>query len=152
MAIEDAKKSNKKRRLSFDDAAPVAALADNGELEMLSDEEGEEGAASDDGQVDEFPEIDTRSDSEDDVEGATADEEEDSDEEDEEDEQDDSDTDSDDSEHHIFPIAKNIVSDITGHPKRVYPEIEPDYDSDSSTEDVRFSILPHICTDVFLDS
>lgn len=32
--------------------------------------------------------------------------------------------------------GKAIISDITGRPKRVYPNIEPDYDSDSSTEDV----------------
>ena len=38
---------------------------------------------------------------------------------------------------HIFPKAKTVIADTTGQPKRVYPEIEPDYDSDSSTEDVR---------------
>lgn len=37
----------------------------------------------------------------------------------------------------IGPKAKIITSNITGRPKRVYPEIEPDYDSDSSTEEVR---------------
>ena len=36
----------------------------------------------------------------------------------------------------IFPEAKIITSTITGQPKKVYPEIEPDYDSDSSTEEV----------------
>ena len=46
-------------------------------------------------------------------------------------------TDIDDDEINVFPKAKTIVSDITGQPKRVYPEIEPDYDSDSSTEDVQ---------------
>lgn len=36
----------------------------------------------------------------------------------------------------IFPVAKTVFSNITGQPKRVYPNIEPNYDSDSSTEDV----------------
>jgi ribosome biogenesis protein ERB1 len=36
-----------------------------------------------------------------------------------------------------FPVARTVISTITGEPKRVYPDIEPDYDSDSSTEDVR---------------
>ena len=35
----------------------------------------------------------------------------------------------------LIPEVKNEISDITGAPKRVYPPIEPDYDSDSSTED-----------------
>jgi ribosome biogenesis protein ERB1 len=43
--------------------------------------------------------------------------------------------------HVPFPVAKVITSTITGQPKRVYPEIEPDYDSDSSTEDVRKSLV-----------
>lgn len=34
------------------------------------------------------------------------------------------------------PKARTVISKITGRPKRVYPEIEPDYDSDSSTEEV----------------
>lgn len=37
-----------------------------------------------------------------------------------------------------FPRAKTIISEITGQPKQVYPPIEPDYDSDSSTEDVSY--------------
>ena len=50
------------------------------------------------------------------------------------------------------------VSEITGVPKRVYPEIEPDYDSDSSTEDAPnrvgnvpmewYDELPHIGYDI----
>lgn len=32
--------------------------------------------------------------------------------------------------------SKTVISKITGQPKQVYPPIEPDYDSDSSTEDV----------------
>jgi ribosome biogenesis protein ERB1 len=34
------------------------------------------------------------------------------------------------------PKRKTVLSKITGRPKRVYPEIEPNYNSDSSTEDV----------------
>lgn len=36
----------------------------------------------------------------------------------------------------IFPQATTIISRITGEPKVVYPEIDPNYDSDSSTEEV----------------
>jgi ribosome biogenesis protein ERB1 len=36
----------------------------------------------------------------------------------------------------VYPGPRSVISNITGYPKRVYPEIEPDYDSDSSTEDV----------------
>lgn len=111
-------------------------------LEMLSDDEGPDDAASDDGQVDEFPEIDAESDSEDeDVEGSEA-AEEDSEETDEEDfEEEESD---DSMDRDIFPKPKTIISDITGHPKRVYPEIEPDYDSDSSTEDVSVTLAAFV--------
>jgi ribosome biogenesis protein ERB1 len=103
----------------------------DGSLVMLSeDEDGEErNSESDNGQVDEFPEIDPESDSEDDEE------EEDEGSEDEEESL------SEDDELSIFPKAKTVVSVITGQPKKVYPEIEPDYDSDSSTEDVRLSSL-----------
>jgi ribosome biogenesis protein ERB1 len=101
----------------------------DGSLEMPSeDEDGEErNSESDNSQVDEFPEIDPESDSEDD--------EEDEDEGSEGEE----DSLSEDDELSIFPKAKTVVSDITGQPKKIYPEIEPDYDSDSSTEDVRLS-------------
>jgi ribosome biogenesis protein ERB1 len=67
----------------------------------------------------------------------------------EEDESDDSGSDQDDEDDFVhgterivpFPVATTIVSDITGQPKRVYPEIEPDYDSDSSTEEVRVFMI-----------
>ncbi len=36
----------------------------------------------------------------------------------------------------VGPGGRTIISNITGRPKRVYPHIEPDYDSDSSTEEV----------------
>jgi ribosome biogenesis protein ERB1 len=102
---------------------------------MLSDDEGPEDTASDDGHVDEFPEIDAASDSEED--GSFEDEEDEEEDSDGTDEEDFEEEDSDDSmDRDIFPKPKTIISDITGQPKRVYPEIEPDYDSDSSTEDV----------------
>ena len=72
----------------------------------------------------------------DDDEDDDEDDEDDEDEPDVSDEEESSDADSVDSLH-IFPKAKTVISDITGEPKKVYPEIEPDYDSDSSTEDVR---------------
>jgi len=40
------------------------------------------------------------------------------------------------------PEGKTVLSNVTGRPKRVYPEIEPDYDSDSSTEDVCVTYSP----------
>lgn len=144
MAVKDSSRGTKKRKEPTEDA-PIEAPVESGNLEMLSDEEDGEDAISDDGHVDEFPEIDTRSDSEDEeFEGADDEVDGGSDEEDEEDAEEDSDFDSDDSELHIFPKAKTITSEITGHPKRVYPEIEPNYDSDSSTEDVGSLLSPNI--------
>ena len=130
------KTSSKRKHIEEADEEPQQPLAP-AQLEMLTDEEGDEqDGEEDDGEYDEFPEIDADSESEED--------EEDEDEEDEPDvsEDDESDADSEDSLH-IFPKAKTVVSDITGLPKRVYPEIEPDYDSDSSTEDV--SVGPLDC-------
>ncbi|KAJ7499137.1 NUC169 domain-containing protein [Mycena latifolia] len=159
MASLDLKPSKKRKQAPRDEEpspetttfrAPVETL------EMLSDDEGLEDAASDDGQVDEFPEIDAESDSE-----ADDSPEENADEEDSEgtDEEDFEEEDSDDSlDHDIFPKPKTIISDITGQPKRVYPEIEPDYDSDSSTEDAPnrvgnvpmhwYDDLPHVGYDM----
>ena len=116
-----------------------------GGLEMLSDEEQEdEDPDSDQDAVDEFPEIDAASDSDDASYGI--DEEEDgSDEDDEiegqEDGEEDLSEDESDEDFRIFPKSKTVISDITGELKKVYPEIEPDYDSDSSTEDVRSAVL-----------
>nr|GAT53975.1 predicted protein [Mycena chlorophos] len=132
------------KRKQLDDA-PAPPLLPQETLEMLSDEEGADEAVSDDGQVDEFPQIDAESDQED------------TDEDDEElFESDDGSEDSFDRD--IFPRPKTIISDITGQPKRVYPEIEPDYDSDSSTEDTQnrvgdvpmhwYDDLPHIGYDI----
>lgn len=135
MAVVDTKKHGKKRKQDPEEDVDDGPFSTAVALEMMSDEEGEDGAVSDDGEIDEFPEIDTRSDSEDeDVEGSEDDIEGLSNEEDYDEDEDDS-NDTDDSELHIFPKAKTVISDITGQPKRVYPEIDADYDSDSSTED-----------------
>lgn len=132
------RKSSKRKQI--DDEEPQAELQSNGVLEMLSEDEDDGDVSSDDGQLDEFPEIVTDSDSEEDEdEDGDEDEEErdaTSDEEDEDEDEEDADSDASDTSLHIFPKAKVIVSDITKQPKNVYPEIEPDYDSDSSTEDV----------------
>jgi ribosome biogenesis protein ERB1 len=135
MALDDAKRSSRKRKESQDEYSFSKAHQDAGNLEMMSDEEAGGGVDSDDGQLEEFPEIDVASDSEE--------------EEDESDEQSDGESyddneeeeESDDSEIPLFPKSKNVISDITGKLKRIYPEIEPDYDSDSSTEDVSNSFI-----------
>jgi ribosome biogenesis protein ERB1 len=136
MAVKDAgRKSTKRKQVEEEDVAQPEELPSNGGLEMLSDEEDGD-ASSDDGHVDEFPEIVNESSSEEsDYEEDEEDDEGDEDEEDSEENDEASDADSDDSLH-VFPKAKTIISDITQQPKIVYPEIEPNYDSDSSTEDV----------------
>ncbi|KIY65435.1 ribosome biogenesis protein ERB1 [Cylindrobasidium torrendii FP15055 ss-10] len=121
---------------------------------MHSDEEGDDEAESD-GDVEEFPEIDVGSDSDGDSEFNSDNVEGDLDEE-EVDEEEESDSDAE--SLHVFPRAKTVTSDITGQPKRVYPEIEPDYDSDSSTEEAPnrvgnvpmhwYDDLPHIGYDM----
>lgn len=134
MAVKDSgRKSTKRKQVEEEEVAQPTELPSNGGLEMLSDEEDGD-ASSDDGHVDEFPEIVDESSSEE----SDYEDEEDEDEEEEEDSEDngdESDANSDDSLH-VFPKAKTIISDITQQPKIVYPEIEPNYDSDSSTEDV----------------
>lgn len=131
MTATGLRKDPKKRKQVDDEVQEPGPFAETVGLEMLSDEEDEEdGSGSGDGEVDEFPEIDTRSDTKDgEYEGS----EDGSDEDDEENSEPSSDA---DSGLHIFPESKTILSNITGQPKHVYPEIEPDYDSDSSTEDV----------------
>ncbi|KAL1750913.1 NUC169 domain-containing protein [Schizophyllum commune] len=144
-----------KKRKHATETAPET-FNDTTALEMLSDEEDGQSVHSDDGEVDNFPEIDAGSDSSDDesyLEGS-----EDEDEEDEEELTEGTSASDDDEELHIFPKAKTVTSDITGQPKRVYPEIEPDYDSDSSTEDAPnrvgnvpmhwYDDLPHIGYDI----
>ncbi|KAF9008687.1 NUC169 domain-containing protein [Cyathus striatus] len=157
MAVGESKKLGKKRKQLAEVEDSISSQNVHGTLEMLSDEEGSANIDSDNEEVDEFPEIDTGSDSYDDA-GA---DEEDEDEDEEEDEDEDAETGSDiesDSSLHVFPKAKTITSDITGRLKRVYPEIVPDYDSDSSTEDTPnrvgdvpmhwYDDLPHIGYDV----
>lgn len=137
MATKDAKKNALKRKEVLEDESPETDELNGGlaNLEMSTDEEGDDDASSDDGKIDEFPEIDEGSNDED--EGGSQSEADDNDEKDEStDEEKDEDSDSDTPSHNIFPRSKTVISDITGHPKRVYPEIEPEYDSDSSTEDV----------------
>lgn len=104
-------------------------------LEMHSEDDEDGEGESDDGEADEFPELDVRSDTSEEYQSEDEEDEgEDDGEEDDEDEESDRDL-------HIFPKAKTITSDITGQPKKVYPEIEPDYDSDSSTEDVSVKLF-----------
>jgi ribosome biogenesis protein ERB1 len=40
--------------------------------------------------------------------------------------------------------GETVISNITGRPKRVYPEIDPEYDSDSSTEEVHKRMSPSV--------
>ncbi|KAK0206307.1 NUC169 domain-containing protein [Desarmillaria ectypa] len=98
------------------------------DMVMYSDEEGGSIASGTDDAVDEFPEIDAQSDTDEEYSEFEDDDKAEKGTEEEEDE-------STDEDNHIFPKAKTVISDITGQPKRVYPEIEPEYDSDSSTED-----------------
>lgn len=147
MASQVLTKNAKKRKAAAhtEDAPQPAPFPSNVGLEMQSDDEGEVGEdASDDGEVDEFPEIDAASSSEEEERSEADDEDEDDDdededEEDEEDEEDSVEGSDDEDDLYIFPKAQTVVSDITGQLKKMYPEIEPDYDSDSSTEDVRSS-------------
>jgi ribosome biogenesis protein ERB1 len=148
MAVQS--KNNKKRK-GIEDEQPeeyagTSSFSKANGLEMLSGEEGNDdsGSEHDDSDVEEFPEINADSDSEsgeeveldEDAEGLD-----DSDEEEEDSEGSSSDDDASATtidDLCIFPKSKTIISDITGQPKTIYPEIEPDYDSDSSTEDVSY--------------
>jgi ribosome biogenesis protein ERB1 len=131
--------SNSRKRKA---PAPISAPRDEpfssaSALEMLSEDEQDEEPGSDDGDYEEFPEIDAASDSED--EGDEGEDEEEIGEDEEEEYS--SDASGGDEKLPIFPKAKVVISNITGEPKKVYPEIEPDYDSDSSTEDVSTSAV-----------
>ena len=128
--------NSKKRKVS----APEPALKDDQlisatTLEMLSEDEQDEEPESDNGDYEEFPEIDAASDTEDE-------EDEELEGESEEEGAYSSDASGSDKKLPIFPKSKVVISVITGEPKKVYPEIEPDYDSDSSTEDVSASPAP----------
>lgn len=116
----------------------------DGGLDLLSGDEEEESPMheSDSDDVDAFPEINADSDTDEEEEESPEDDEDYSENEDEgQDSEDLSDNDL-----HIFPRAETVISDITGHPKKVYPEIDPDYDSDSSTENVRAYPMS-VCSD-----
>lgn len=125
MPPDGLKNGRKRKQVDEDTYTPQNTV----QLEMLTDEEDTGPVSSDDDETEEFPEIDSGSDSESDQEEIEDDDEQQSD--------DDSDELDSDASLRIFPKAKTEISDITGKPKRVYPEIEADYDSDSSTEDVR---------------
>lgn len=114
--------SRKRKQADAETDAPGNVV----QLEMLTDEEDAAPVSSDDDETEEFPEIDSGSDTEDESEDDL-----------ERQSEDDSDSSHSDASLQIFPKAKTEISNITGKPKRVYPEIEADYDSDSSTEDVR---------------
>ncbi|KAF9821433.1 hypothetical protein IEO21_00679 [Rhodonia placenta] len=139
MAATELKKSRKRKVVEEDTPAAVSAFPHDVGLDMHSEDEGEDeghAGSEDDGEVDDFPEIDTRSDSEDEEEDGSEDEEEDGSEDEEDEEEEESEVDTADDDLRIYPKPKTVISDITGQPKRVYPEIEADYDSDSSTEDL----------------
>ena len=115
------------RKRHADESFQEVPLHD-GQLEMLSEEENED-LVSDDGLVDDFPELNVQSDSSGSETGHSIAE-------DDDESAENSDISQSVNSLHLIPKSKNVVSDITHQPKLVYPEIEPGYDSDSSTEDV----------------
>jgi len=132
--------NSRKRKVSAPEPPPRdEQQLSAGALEMLSEDEQDEEPESDNGDYEEFPEIDAASDTEDQEDEET---DEDDEGEGEDEEEYSSDTSGSNRKLPIFPKAKVVISDITGEPKKVYPEIEPDYDSDSSTEDVSTSTAP----------
>jgi len=124
MSLANASKNLNKRK--YAEETYLSEIRTSGSLEMLSDEEDGWDSSSDGDEVDEFPEIVIESDDENG------------------DEDTDENGDSEPESLHIFPKAKTVISDITKHPKIVYPEIEPDYDSDSSTEEVSPSFVSRL--------
>lgn len=143
MAVAPQNGKRKRIAAEVETATAKPEIPQNMALEMSSEDEAEEDDSDDD--VVPFPEIDVRSDSEEDgdeveEEGEGSEDDSEEEEEDEDDEGNESEdiTTEDDDELNIFPKSKSIISKITGQPKTVYPEIEPEYDSDSSTEDVCF--------------
>lgn len=129
MATTDKKR---KRDLPQEFSLGSENLLGNGVIEVPGDDQQDNSVETDDGEVDEFPELDPASDSEkessneeeDDYEGieSSLDEE--------------ISNDGVKDASSVFPKPKIVISNITRQPKFVFPEIEPDYDSDSSTEDV----------------
>jgi len=134
MATTDKKR---KRVLQSESSLPERGFSSNVTLDALSDGEEHPSDDEDDGEFEPFPELDP--DSSDSEYGS---------EEDEEDEEEgtpgegeDSEGEESEVEHSVFPKVKVVISKITGQPKLVYPPIEPEYDSDSSTEDVSYQII-----------
>lgn len=133
--------TGKRKYISDDNSVQVKEneIPDNVGIEMLSEDEGEgeEDGEEDDSEQEEFPELVMKTDSETDGdEDDDKDGDDESDTEGEEREEEEYDSDTSNESLHVFPRAKIVKSDITGQLKKVYPEIEPDYDSDSSTEEV----------------
>ncbi|KAH9179970.1 BOP1NT-domain-containing protein [Lactarius sanguifluus] len=155
--------ANRKRRQNVKEASPSSDTETfpAGGLDLLSEDEDEQENGivqeSDIDEVDAFPEIDAASDTEEEGEGESSGDDAKFSETEDEEGEDDEDASSDD-DLHVFPKAKTVISDITGQPKKIYPEIEPDYDSDSSTEDAPTRVgniplhwyddLPHVGYDI----
>ena len=140
----------KKRKRDVEDAEIIHIPPTN--LEVDSD--SEISVSSDDGDAEPFPELDSgSSDTSSDEEKGEGEEEDGS-----ADDTEETDVDELDGADKEPPLdGKTIISNITGRPKRVYPEIIPEYDSDSSTEEVRepglFSLplMPCIRTPIELE-
>ncbi|KAH9062080.1 BOP1NT-domain-containing protein [Lactarius vividus] len=155
--------ANRKRKQNVKEASPSSDTETfpAGGLDLLSGDEDEQENGfvqeSDIDEVDAFPEIDAASDTEEEGEGESSGDDAKLSETEDEEGEDDQDASSDD-DLRIFPKAKTVISDITGRPKKIYPEIEPDYDSDSSTEDAPTRVgniplhwyddLPHVGYDI----
>jgi len=130
-----------KKRKQADQEREVFPAPAPVQLEMLTDEEDADEINSDGGEADEFPEIDPDSDSDEDEDYNEELSSEDENSEDTEESAVNSGSSDSDTSLHIFPIAKTVISNITGQKKVEYPDIDPEYDSDSSTEDVRLSLV-----------
>lgn len=124
----------KKRKRDVEDAEIIHIPPTN--LEVDSD--SEDFVSSDDGHAEPFPELDSgSSDTSSDEEKGEGEEEEGS-----ADDTEETDVDELNGADEGPPLdGKTVISKITGRPKLVYPEIVPEYDSDSSTEEVR---EPHL--------
>jgi ribosome biogenesis protein ERB1 len=139
--------ANRKRKQNVKEVSPSSDTETfpAGGLDLLSgdEDEPENGSLqeSDNDGVDAFPEIDAASDTEEEEGESSGDDSRFSEPADDAEEGEDEEDASSGDDLHIFPKVKTVISDITGQPKKVYPEIEPDYDSDSSTEDVRAFFL-----------
>ncbi|KAF8302614.1 BOP1NT-domain-containing protein [Clavulina sp. PMI_390] len=143
------------------------------QLDVDEDSDVEEAASGsgsgDDSDAESFPEVDAEDDDEDSDADSGQDDDEDQDSDDSYlvedsdfvdsiDSGDENENEVEDDEIYTGPKARTVISKITGRPKRVYPEIEPDYDSDSSTEEDPnrvgnipmhwYDDLPHIGYDI----